>query len=235
MVPHMIAKRDPIPELISFVKSWVGDINSTHRIPKSQIPRSIPTPLREIYHQFGGYPPKKGRKPEAKYGVPLFSTQDYLIPLDRLRISNGQIAFIAENQGVFSCTTVPNETDPPVWVDWPDESVYQICELRLSKFLTTFCLQEVALSSPLLATIDTPVGNVRDALTRRPKVLWRSKYIDDEVDYAFHICDGRLLLFQMGALLWACSTDDNYLELIKPGIAITDMSIPPHKSAFPVT
>jgi hypothetical protein len=230
---YVISRRHPIPEVIAFIKDWVGDVDKSHRIPKSEIPRYLPTPLRAIYHEFGNYPPRRGRKRMARYAFPLFSVQDYLLPLSRIRRQGDRITFLAENQGVFYCTTQVNADDPAVQVHWSGNAEYDvatgepfdICCKRLSQFLTTFCLQEVALGSPHVCCVDGNSTEITSICVRRCKRIWiNGPYIDRAYEYSYYLCDNRVIVFRWGTQFWLCANDWRYLDLIDPSLELTPIS-----------
>ncbi len=229
----MILKRDPITDVVTFIKNWVGDVRKTHRIPKSQIARKIPAPLKELYHHFGNYPPRKGRKLQAKYGVPLFSTQDYLFPLSRIKTDRDRFTFLAENQGVFYCTTECDAEDPPVQVHWsgsPDYNdatgePFDVCCKRLSQFLATFCLQEIALGSRHVCAVSGNNLDASDICVKRYKRLWMNgPYVDCQSKYSFYLCSDRLILFRWGAEFLLCANDHQYADLIAPSLKLIEIT-----------
>lgn len=186
-----IPRGNPIPALLEFIAAWVPGLTPAHRIAASSVPAFIPPPLRSIYEIAGNWPR-------------LFAAQDDLLPLDQLAVNGNRFKFIHENQGCWSCETLINELDPPVFCDsYPiDGSDY--CGMRevcpsLSHFLTTFCLQELAFGSENLFCVDSDPKSPSELVTGEIKDLWiDGMYADQGAKYSFYLCDRVLLIMDTG-------------------------------------
>src|SRR5262249_52671213 len=148
-----------------------------HRIAASSIPAFVPPPLRSIYELAGNWPIPHTEQCRPPRWVPgLFGTQDLLLPLDQLAANGSRFTFIHENQGVWSCETLVNEEDPPVFsdasaVDGSDEGMREVCP-SLSHFLTTFCLHELTFGSQNLFCVDSEPNNPGELVKGDVKGLW---------------------------------------------------------------
>jgi hypothetical protein len=146
------ARMDALCEFIAF---WLGERQPAYgETAESLAERSLPMPLKRLY-EFAGRWPHWDREGSSNYVVPVFSHQDNLAALDRLKYeADGKVVFLHENQDVWDCRTLANGDDPPVWChgDHMDESENWfrgeklVCN-SLSHFLVTFVLQELSLGA----------------------------------------------------------------------------------------
>jgi hypothetical protein len=142
------------------------------------------------------------RRPPA--WVPgLFCTQDQLLPLDQLVVERERFKFIHENQGVWSCETMINQADPPVFsdaaaVDGGDDGMREVCP-TLSHFLTTFCLHELAFGSRQLYCVDSQPDHPGNLVKGDLQPLWLDgMYAYEGAKYSFYLCGPDLLLMCTG-------------------------------------
>jgi hypothetical protein len=143
--------------LCTFVEFWLGPRQPSYgESTQALSEHPLPMPLERLY-QFAGRWPHRESPGEIEYHVPAFSHQDHLAALHTLsHDEDGKLVFLHENQGVWDCRTLPEGEDPPVWCDGDliDErggyfsGEKLICE-SLSRFLTTFVLQELTFGSRL--------------------------------------------------------------------------------------
>jgi hypothetical protein len=200
MIPH----DKPIPALLEFIATWVPALSPRHRIPASSIPAFVPPPLRAIYEAAGNWPtPYLEQWRPPKWVPGLFGTQDQLLPLDQLVVNGRRFKFIHENQGVWSCETLIEEADPPVFsdasaIDGSDEGMREVCP-ALSHFLTTFCLHELAFGSRNLFCVDSEPENPGELVNGDIKALWLDgMYAYKGAKYSFFLCDRDLMIMRTG-------------------------------------
>jgi hypothetical protein len=196
VIPH----DKPIPALLELITAWVPDLSPKHRTAASSIPAFIPPPLRSIYELAGNWPiPYTEQWRPPRFIAGLFGTQDYLLPLDQLLVKGDRFRFIHENQGVWSCETLINEDDPPVFsdavaIDYSDEGMREVCP-SLSHFLITFCLQELAFGSQNLFCVDSEPKNPGELVKVDLKPLWLDgMYAYKGAKYSFWLCDRDLMI-----------------------------------------
>jgi hypothetical protein len=144
--------------LCEFIGFWLGPrLPSYGERAEALSEYLLPMPLKRLY-EFAGRWPHAEHPSENEYIVPAVSHQDHLAAMHTLRHDeDGKLVFLRENQGVWNCRTLPEGEDPPVWCngDLIDErggfssGEKLVCE-SLSRFLTTFVLQELAFGSRLL-------------------------------------------------------------------------------------
>jgi hypothetical protein len=91
-IPH----ENPIPSLIDFIESWCGPPKPEYRIADTEIPDFVPDPLRAIYASLGNWPARKQNPPPHPVKG-LLQIQDWLYPVDRLKIQDDRFAFLIEN------------------------------------------------------------------------------------------------------------------------------------------
>ena len=138
--------------LCDFIEFWLGPRQpSCGESAQALSECPLPMPLRRLY-EFAGRWPRRANQREIGHEVPAFSHQDSLVTFHRLsRDEGGKVVFLQENQRVWNCRTLPDGEDPPVWChgDLIDlrggysSGEKLVCE-SLSRFLTTFVLQEIA-------------------------------------------------------------------------------------------
>ena len=226
----MIPRDNPISGLLSFISSWVPDLSARHSIDGSLIPSFVPPPLRSIYELAGNYPvpySQQWRKPRWVPG--LFGTQDMLLPLDQLVLKKDRFAFIRENQSVWTCETLANEADPPVFsdasaMDGSSGEAMREVSPSLSHFLTTFCLHELAFGSQNLYCVDTEGNRPSEFVRGEIQDLWLDgMYAYKGVTYSFFLCDNDVMIMHtpMGDdTFWLAYNKDDAAKHLKtsPGI-----------------
>jgi hypothetical protein len=200
----MIPGDNPIPALLEFVFAWVTGLSAKHRIAASQIPSFVPPPLRAIYELTGNWPiPYTGQWRPPRWVPGLFGRQDHLLPPDQLVVTGERFTFIHENQGVWSCETLTNEANPPVFsdaftMDQRDEGMREICP-ALAHFLTTFCFHELTFGSRYLFCPDSEPWNPSELVNGDLKPLWLDgMYAYKGLKYSFFIGDRDLMIMRTG-------------------------------------
>jgi hypothetical protein len=143
--------------LCEFIEFWMGPRQSAFGESASALAeRSLPMPLKVLY-AFAGHWPHWDYHGPIEYNVPAFSHQDSLVALGKLKCdADGKVVFLYENQSVWDCRTLVDGNDPPVWCNGEQEDENGnwlrrerlICD-SLSRFLTTFVLQEITFGSRL--------------------------------------------------------------------------------------
>ncbi len=151
------ARMDAICEFIEF---WLGARQPSFGETSQAVnERPLPLPLKRLY-QFAGCWPHRNHQGPIEYTVPAFSHQDNLLALQSVKHKeDGRIVFLGENQEIWDCLTLSDGEDPPVWCygDQFDEEgagfrgEQLVCN-SLSRFLTTFVMQELTLGSHLYLT-----------------------------------------------------------------------------------
>ena len=204
---------------------WVPDLSPMHRIEASLIPRFIPPPLRSIYEIAGNWPvpfTEQWRRPNWTPG--LFGTQDQLLPMDKLKANGERFTFLHENQ-VWSCETLFDKEDPPVYSDslafeGGDDNMREVCS-SLSHFLTTFCLQELAFGSRNLFCIDSEIRAPEDLVTGDLESVWvKGVYVFKEPTHSFYLCDSRLIVMDTGGGYWIAYNEAASSELVNKSLKI---------------
>lgn len=215
----MITRESPVPGLLKLIAEWVPDLQPRHRVLPSDIPSFVPAPLRAIYELAGNYPvpfTEQWRRPNWMAG--LFGIQDQLLPIDQLEVVGGRFRFIHENQGVWHCETLTNESDPPVYSDsrayeYGDNEFREVCP-TLSHFLTTYCLQELVFGSQYLLCVDSEVEAPGDLVVDSLCEVWvKGLYVYGEPTHSFYLCHGKLFVMETGSY-WLATNDESQLTLI---------------------
>lgn len=218
----MIPGDDPIPILLNVIARWVPDLAERHRVDSKEIPAFLPPPLHQIYSLAGNYPvpfTEQWRRPSWIHG--LFGPQDRLLPLDQLDLRGDRFTFIHENQGVWSCETLANEDDPPVYSDAtayehdePEGTMREVCP-SLSHFLTTYCLHEIVLGSNHLLAVDSPVSDPASLLTAKCDPIWvNGWFVYGAPTHSFYLCDNSLFVMDKGGDYWLAYNDERGRDLI---------------------
>jgi hypothetical protein len=196
----MISRSAPILDLLKFILAWVPDLRPEHRIPASSIPAFVPPPLRSIYELTGNYPIPYLQQWRSPRWIPgLFGKQDFLLPLDQLKVEHNRFRFVHENQGGWCCESLANANDPPVFSDAcsADGSANEMREVcpTLSHFLTTFCLQELAFGSRHLFCVDSKPARACELVKTGINELWANgMYVYEGAIHSFYLCGDDLLI-----------------------------------------
>lgn len=134
-------------EMERFLEYWFGKRRPEYGEPESRIDRlPLPYPLRRFYAFAGRWP---SADPES---IELFYTGSgghHLRDLRSVRLRrDGKIDFFMEYQGDWVGLTLPDASDPPVWLSGfleegdDEERTVQVCD-KLSRFLVTHCLMTI--------------------------------------------------------------------------------------------
>ena len=200
----MIPRSRPIPALLDLTAAWVPDLSPKHGIGASLIPEFVPPPLRSVYELTGNWPVPYAEQWQPPQWVPgLFGTQDHLLPLDQLVVNGNRLTFIHENQGVWSCETLVDGHDPPVFsdasgIDGDYEGMREVCP-SLAHFLTTFCLRELAFGSRHLFCVDSEPKHPGELVKAPLTDLWiDGMYAFKGAKHSFYLCDRDLMIMDAG-------------------------------------
>jgi hypothetical protein len=137
----------------------------------------------------------------------IFSIQDHLRLPDRLeQAADGKLVFLDENQGNWSCATLPEGDDPPVWVedvfDVYQQGRWGLVTDSLSKFLVTFCLQELLFGSRLCLSDDN-LSRLFDSSADDVIPLWlNGSYAQWSRGFSFYLFHGSVLVGQLHGGIW---------------------------------
>lgn len=213
-----------IAELVAFLKQW-------HRfrfpdaakwsLAEAAIPDDLPPGLATIYREFG-------QLVDDDDEYPPFGTQDHLTPLAHVKRVDGMISFACENQGNFTVRCPLGAADPPVFSDaadvWnePARGFVQVGD-SLNAFLITLCLQEAAMSSPVLASVDADPP-YDQAFTIPLIPLWlNGLYVDSEPDHHFYVSPERDVLVMDWNGLWVGSLQRPVQQLVNPSVPVRQL------------
>lgn len=197
----LIPRERPIATLLDFIAGWVPELSTKHRVEPSLIPSFVPPPLRAIYELTGNYPVPYDEpwRPGMRISR-LFATEDWLLPFHQLVVRGDRFTFIEENQNVWSCETLINKDDPPVFSSSCDDSGTEIREVcpSLSHFLTTFCLRELVFGSQNLLWLESGPANPGELVKGDLVPLWLDGKYSYEAKDSFFLC-GRNLMVMSGS------------------------------------
>jgi hypothetical protein len=170
-------------------RAWPGELG----LPEHIIPEEVPGGLRRAYSAIGLLTRRESQfNPGSQRRRPL-GTQDALVEPEELKLENGLLRIVYENQGVWSYFVPPGEDDPEVFSDIRGGKPAPI-GCRLSDFLITFCLQETIMSgaTKLAVTIE---GDEDRYLQIASAPLWLGgKWVDGNVYHEFYADPGGELL-----------------------------------------
>jgi hypothetical protein len=131
----------------------------------------------------------------------------------------GGSLFLQENQAVWSCETLTEGEDTPVYSDsmayeTGSEDMQKVCD-SLSHFLTTYCLQELTFGSKHLYCVDSEVGTPQELVQKELYPLWeKGIYVGKEPIHSFYVCSERLLVMSTWGDHWIAYNDEACTELI---------------------
>jgi hypothetical protein len=162
---------------------------------------AMPGPLRRFYAFAGRWP---GHNPRSPF-VNRFCAQDTLARCvakeyaPGLKLMDGLLVFVWENQGVWVAATEPTGDDPPVWVTEEcshrrERRVWRRLEQPLSHFLVSFVLQEVMFGSELLAVAPRAMEKFDDACLPVEPVWIRGEYAWDIDRPSYFLVGDRFLV-----------------------------------------
>lgn len=217
----LISNEDPLSDALLFVEKWFPELTDQHRIWPGLIPGWMPLPLQKVFEFAGNYPipnDRQWRSPSWIGG--LFSIQDKLLPIHQMQPVEGRFEFIRENQGVWSCETIAREVDPPVFSNADSESNsdlhYDLVCSSLSRFLTTFCLQEIFFRSGYVKFIDSEIQSPNEITVNSLQNLWvNGPYVFKYPTHSFYLCENRLLIMKSYDWYWFGYNEPDAIELIE--------------------
>ncbi len=194
--PKLMAAATPsarMDALCDFMEFWLGPRLPAYSEPVDAVAaRPLPMLLRRLYEFAGRWPGLEGRP--CKFVVPALGIQDNLVSLPAIKTTDdGKLVFLTENQAVWDCRTLPTGDDPPVWC-WGDHDDGRggwataerlVCE-SLSRFLTTFVLQEIVFGSCLWLS-DEGLSAQFDADAASHVPVWTGGPFVPGRDYRFHL------------------------------------------------
>lgn len=192
--------KERMDELEKFILFWLGPRKPAYGESASALGLvSLPYPLCRLYGFAGQWPPHPHYANEPN----VFCVQDYLIPLSGLEYSDdGKLVFLVENQSCWTCATLTQGDDPPVWVagDYlypnPDDGEWHLITDSLSKFLVSFCLQEL-----LFGSVPHTPGTRRLSNIDRQKAvpLWTDgPYVGSNRSHNFYLLNDEVLIGPFG-------------------------------------
>jgi len=186
-------------ELEKFIVFWLGSRSMDYGEPDSVIERvSLPYPLRRLYAFAGKWPPLY---PIHTDQPNVFCVQDCLLPLGKLSVSeDGKLPFVVENQSCWTSSTLPYGDDPPVWVegDFLPSSGWHVVTESLSRFLVSFCLQELLFGSMLRDGATIP-EHLSPMDPHRLTPLWTAgPYVHEATEHTFYLLDDEILVGPFG-------------------------------------
>ncbi len=181
-----VTASDRMNALCTFIEFWLGPRQASYgESAQALSERSLPMPLKRLY-EFAGRWPHWGNSESA---MPAFSHQDGLVAMEDLKSEDdGKIVFLWENQGNWSCRTLPEGDDPPVWCygELPGEDEQggmgemRVCD-SLSRFLVTFVLQELTFGSRFCLRDEGLNVRFESERDRAIPVWTDGPYVDDSV------------------------------------------------------
>jgi hypothetical protein len=198
-------------ELERFIVFWLGPRRPEFGEPLAALERRrLPTPPRRLYAFAGRW---TRQHPDVNEESPIFSIQEHLRPPDRLEFTaDGKLVFLDENQGNWTCATLPEGDDPPVWVQdvfgTYQQGPWGLVTDSLAGFLVTFCLQELLFGSRCCVA-DTRLAHLFKSSRHEAVPVWtngRYPYWDNS--FSFHLWHGSVLVGQVGGGLWCGANDE---------------------------
>ena len=138
-------------DLFEFLYQWHRARPGELCLPETAIPNGLPGVLQRAYAAIGLLTRRRSPfNPGNQNGCPL-GTQDCLFEPEQLKIEDGLVRFVTENQGCWDCYVSVSEDDPEVFSTalhslGRSETKLTPIGSKLSDFLITFCLQETVMS-----------------------------------------------------------------------------------------
>lgn len=203
-------------ELEKFILFWHGPRRARYGEPESALAAfPLPYPLKRLYAFAGRWPPSN---PDYSRAANTFCVQDALRPFSGLeRSDDGKVVFLDENQGNWTCTTLPEGDDPPVWV----EDVFEVYQQRrwrlvtpsLSRFLVTFCLQESLFGATFCVSDETFA-----ALFESSKGIAVPLWLNGPYAYSegsnFYLLHESVLVGVIHGSIWVAANDDKSVTFL---------------------
>lgn len=224
-------------ELERFIKFWLGPRKPGYGEPKVALDRDpLPGPLRRLYAFAGRWPPTGGRH---GHGPNAFAAQDTLAPLSRAEwTDDGRVVFLWENQGCWVCATEPHGKDPPVWVsEGEDEDgghQWDLVADSLSRFLVSFCLQELMFGARLcLSDDELDKRFAREGKSAVP-ILTDGVYVDgqEHPGHNFFLWDDAILVGRLQGSQWFAAKDEAGIAFLtgrQSGVSMIHVHLPPRR------
>ena len=153
--------------------------------------------------------PVAGRDPTrmSRKRCEIFSIEDHLRPVDRLKPTpDGKLIFLDENSGNWTCATLPEGDDPPVWVaevlDRQRQGEWGLVTESLSQFLVTFCLRELLFGSKF-TLMDKGLEQLFESSKAEAIPLWtEGAYPNWDEKFSFYLLHGSVLVGDLGGGIW---------------------------------
>ncbi len=207
-----------LSELEKFIVFWLGPRKEEFGVPADVLDRyQLPTPLRRLY-AFAGHWKRLCRY--TKLEEDIFSLQEHLRPPDRVEPTpDGKLIFVDENQGNWTCATLPEGQDPPVWVEdvfnnYGQEKWALVTE-SLSQFLVTFCLCDLLFGSNLHLT-DKGLERWFQSSMSEAIPLWsEGVYPNWGEKFSFYLVGGSVLVGNLGGGISFGANDDEGKKFLK--------------------
>jgi hypothetical protein len=192
MFDFFAADGDPdrlLSALERFIEFWFGPRDVDYGVSEMKLRQfELPTPLKRLYAFAGQWPAEN-------FWGHLFTWQDRIEPFEMLRIEDGKLVFLWENQGVWRCGTALAGSDPAVWVKAGEEPWFKVCD-SLARFLVTFVLTESVLGSKHTGYMDSALRLLKDRGCQIVPVWLDGPYATYEgcSPRSIHLVDGQLLV-----------------------------------------
>ncbi|CAM3422300.1 MULTISPECIES: hypothetical protein [Saccharibacillus] len=211
--------------LKAFICKWAGPARPEYGLRREDIPADLPAALQDFYAFAGRWPNPSFAAGLQKGSIrpKLFETQDIWLEASELKRQAGQITFLLENQGSWSCEVDAGRDDSPVYSNaaqlWDDhlQGSEVVCP-SLTHFMTTFCLQELVFGSRFFGKLDGALDPTVFRDTLHP--LWLDgHYVFKEPSHSFYLCGDDLLIMDYYSDVWYGCLDEGALSLIAdPGM-----------------
>jgi len=190
--------KERMDELEKFILFWLGPRRPEYGEPDSALEQvSLPYPLQRLYAFAGNWPPLRGYYANQPN---VFCNQDYLIPLSKLKqLEDGKLKFLVENQSCWICATLPYGDDPPVWVegDFLPSSGWHLVTESLSRFVVSFCLQELLFGSMPWDGRD-PEHPIADRLGSAVPLWTNGPFVHFPTEHSFYLLGENILIGPWG-------------------------------------
>jgi hypothetical protein len=194
----MIDPLQPLPALKDifslFLKTKQGKLSGNDKLP---------IVLRELYtikNYYDSIKPKNS----------LFSHQDHLLLAPELSDRDNSFDFLTENQRCWTCATIVDQVDPPVYIHNAESIDVQGRKLisdSLARFLTTYALQELVFELDFLINSTFETKEVLNMNVRIQELWMNETYTWGEGNrYNFWLIDDNCLL--MDCSITCLATDD---------------------------